>query len=65
MIIMQPIFYALTWHLFKLFKFEPVSATRLGVSRDYAADECSFGHTYLRLAGEAYELPTIHAPTMR
>ena len=62
---MQPIFSALTWHLFKLFKFEPVSAIRLVDSREYGDDNRNLGGSDLDLAGEAYKLPTIHAPTMR
>ena len=65
MIIMQPIFYAITWRLFKLFKFERVSAIRLDGFQRVWNDKRNLGGSDLRLAGDAYELPTIHAPTMR
>ena len=33
--------------------------------RDYGDDERDLGDSDLRLAGDAYKLPTIHAPSMR
>ena len=52
MIIMQPIFYALNWRLFKLFKFERISAKDWMDTREYGDNKSNLGSD-LRLAGDA------------
>ena len=56
--------HALNWRLFKLFKFERVSAKDWMDSIEYGDDKRNLGSD-LRLADDAYKLPTTHAPTMR